>query len=70
MKGNGMKIYLIYTVCDFMDCSSRNHLLKLMVQKHYVGYVAGISPLLQGRNGYLPSIGQKDRFLVMNAENE
>ena len=24
-------------------------------------FVAGISPLLQGRNGYLPSIGQKDR---------
>ena len=32
--------------------------------------VAGISPLLQGRNGYLSSIGWKDRFLVMNAENE
>ena len=27
--------------------------------------VAGIYPLLQGRNGYLPSIGQKDRFLVV-----
>ena len=26
--------------------------------------VARISPLLQGRNGYLPSIGWRDRFLV------
>ena len=25
--------------------------------------VVGISPLLQGRNGYLPSIGWKDRVL-------
>ena len=29
--------------------------------------VEGISPLLQGRNGYLPSIGWKDRFLDGNA---
>ena len=29
--------------------------------------VAGISPFLQGKNGYLPSIGQKGRFLVVNA---
>ena len=32
--------------------------------------VAGISPLLQGRNGYLPSIGQKDRFLDGNVEKK
>ena len=32
--------------------------------------VAGISPLLQGRNGYLPSIGWKDRFLVVDAKNK
>ena len=25
--------------------------------------VVGISPLLQGKNGYLPSIGRKGRFL-------
>ena len=30
--------------------------------------VAGISPLLQGRNGYLPSIGQKGRFLVVKCK--
>ena len=29
--------------------------------------VAGISPLLQGRNGYLPSIGRKGRVLDGNA---
>ena len=32
--------------------------------------VAGISPLLQGKNGYLPSIGWKDKFLVVDAENK
>ena len=33
-------------------------------------FVAGISPLLQGRNGYLLSIIRKDRFLVVNAKNK
>ena len=32
--------------------------------------VGGISPLLQGRNGYLPSIGRKDRFLVDAKKNK
>ena len=31
-----------------------------------IGYVAGISPLLQGRNGYLPSIGWKGRVIDGN----
>ena len=32
--------------------------------------IARISPLLQGNNGYLLSIGWKDRFLVVNVENK
>ena len=30
--------------------------------------VARISPLLQGRNGYLPSIGRKGRFLQVKCK--
>ena len=36
----------------------------------FVAGVAGISPLLQGRNGYFLSIGQNDRFLVVDVENK
>ena len=32
--------------------------------------VAGISPYYRGRNGSLPSIGRKGRFLCGNAENK
>ena len=32
--------------------------------------IAGVSPLIQGRNGYLPSIGLKDRFLDGNIEKK
>ena len=39
---------------------------KICGKKVYVP-VAGIYPLLQGKNGYLPSIGRKDRVLDGNA---
>ena len=37
------------------------------IENAFILSVAGISPLLQGRNGYLPSIGWKDRVPDSNA---